>query len=62
MRKHTENLPETEQISVSSKDKSRKLYHKPRLEELGDLRTLTLGGSVVSPGDSVGGSTLFDWF
>jgi hypothetical protein len=26
--------------------KSRKSYQKPHLEELGDLRTLTLGGSV----------------
>ena len=24
---------------------SRKKYHKPQLQELGDLRTLTLGGS-----------------
>ncbi len=31
----------------------RKPYHKPQLEELGDLRTLTLGGSPGA-GDSGG--------
>jgi len=34
--------------------KSRKPYRKPRLQELGDLRTLTLGGSPGT-GDSGGG-------
>jgi hypothetical protein len=33
---------------------SRRLYQKPRLQELGDLRTLTLGGSPGN-GDSGGG-------
>ena len=27
----------------------RKPYHKPLLEELGDLRTLTLGGTTAGP-------------
>ena len=27
-------------------NKSRKMYHAPQLVKLGDLRTLTLGGSV----------------
>jgi hypothetical protein len=34
-------------------DKSRKMYHEPHLVSLGDLRTLTLGGSVGT-GDSGG--------
>ncbi len=33
----------------------RKFYRKPHLEELGDLRTLTLGGSP-GVGDSGGGA------
>ncbi|MBI3162992.1 MAG: lasso RiPP family leader peptide-containing protein [Chloroflexi bacterium] len=32
-------------------DKTHKPYHRPSLEELGDLRTLTLGGSP-GPDDS----------
>ena len=37
---------------------SRKPYRKPRLQELGDLRTLTLGGSPGT-GDSGGGGAEF---
>ena len=36
---------EIEPNPIESKDKSGKPYHKPRLEDLGDLRTITLGGS-----------------
>jgi hypothetical protein len=31
--------------SIPSKNKTRKKYRKPELENLGDLRTFTLGGS-----------------
>jgi hypothetical protein len=37
---------ETKQVFAESQDKSRKPYFKPQLEELGDLRTMTLGSSV----------------
>ena len=36
----------------------RKPYHKPRLEELGDLRSLTLGGSPGGGDSSNTGSEL----
>lgn len=36
---------------VENASKPRKLYRKPHLQELGDLRTLTLGGSPGA-GDS----------
>ena len=49
------NIKQSE-IELSSKENNddmlRKTYQKPLLEELGDLRTLTLGGTVVTPGDS----------
>jgi hypothetical protein len=51
---------EIEQPSTNaSTKKTRNLYQKPRLEELGDLRTLTLGGSPGF-GDSGGGGTCED--
>lgn len=39
-----------------NKNKTRKSYRKPQLEVLGDLRTLTLGGSP-GVGDSAGNPT-----
>lgn len=33
------------QLPVEEQGKRRRKYRKPRLEKLGDLRTLTLGGS-----------------
>lgn len=60
MLNNTELSDETEQTSVEEKDKSRKLYRKPQLEKLGDLRTLTLGGTVPGSGDS-GTSLIWDW-
>lgn len=62
MLNNSDNRYETEQSREDSEKKSRKPYHKPLLEELGDLRTLTLGGSVISPGDSGGFGTLYDYF
>jgi hypothetical protein len=47
---------ETQQAGVESKDKLRKFYRKPQLEELGDLRSLTLGSSPTGFFDSGGGS------
>ena len=38
--------------STSEQEKRRKLYQKPKLEVLGDLRSLTLGGSPGGPDDS----------
>jgi hypothetical protein len=35
----------TQGAILMNKNQNRKLYRKPRLEVLGDLRTLTLGGS-----------------
>lgn len=45
--------PEIEDSLSEKKDEPRKRYSKPLLEELGDLRTLTLGGSP-GVGDSGG--------
>jgi len=42
--------------NVSLEHWKRKVYTKPRLEDLGDLRTLTLGGSPGT-GESSGGGT-----
>lgn len=49
----TELPPEIEDGLSGKKDEPRKRYSKPLLEELGDLRTLTLGGSP-GVGDSGG--------
>jgi hypothetical protein len=38
-------LSETQQIIMDEQGKPRKPYRKPQLQVLGDLRTLTLGGS-----------------
>lgn len=35
----------TAQLTVEGRKDDRRPYRKPRLEQLGDLRTLTLGGS-----------------
>ena len=53
-------LPETERSTTENRDKSRKPYHKPRLDVLGDLRTLTLGSSVYTYPESFG-SEGFEW-
>jgi hypothetical protein len=50
---HTEIPPENKQFPVESTDFQPKPYLKPYLEELGDLRNLTLGGSP-GPLDSCG--------
>ncbi len=39
------NNTETKQTPAEGANKIRKPYHTPRLKDLGDLRTLTLGGS-----------------
>jgi hypothetical protein len=44
-------LPDFKQSVAKYPGKTRRLYRKPKLEELGDLRTLTLGGSPGA-GDS----------
>lgn len=49
MNTDTKKTPEEE-----NKDPIRKPYKQPVLEELGDLRTLTLGGSHPAPGDVSG--------
>ncbi len=38
--------------STSAQEKRRKSYQKPKLEALGDLRSLTLGGSPGGTTDS----------
>ncbi len=40
---------------------NRKPYHKPKLEKLGDLRSLTLGPSTGAPIDSGGGWPADTW-
>jgi len=47
------NLSEKESIDAK-KDKVLKLYSEPQLQELGDLRSLTLGGSRGGSFDSGG--------
>ena len=54
MSRINKTLPEAEHSIPGILRKSRKPYRKPQLEELGDLRTLTLGGSP-GIGDSGGG-------
>lgn len=46
-------IPEAKQTPLLVADRTLKPYHKPWLLELGDLRTLTLGGSP-GVGDSGG--------
>jgi hypothetical protein len=49
------NNPEVQIQSLQSQENNEQLhkpYHEPILEELGDLRTVTLAGSVVSVADS----------
>ena len=48
------NKPEAEQIPVQNRNEPRKPYHKPKLVELGDLRSLTLG-ATGGGGDWSGG-------
>jgi hypothetical protein len=55
-RNHT-FVSKTQQPLPAKKKPVKKLYHKPCLEKLGDLRTLTLGGSIgfndsINPGVS----------
>ena len=49
---NNEKRAETKLSSSENNDKVLKPYQKPLLEELDDLRTLTLGGTTISPGDS----------
>jgi hypothetical protein len=50
-----ENIPERIRANEARIIEKRKLYRKPYLEEMGDLRTVTLGPSLgpyePSPGD-----------
>ena len=39
----------------------RKLYAEPKLEELGDLRSMTLGPSIGAPQDSPGSFPADTW-
>jgi hypothetical protein len=48
------DISNTTQVLCKNTVKPRKPYLKPRLEELGDLRSITLGGSPGA-GDSGGG-------
>jgi hypothetical protein len=51
-----QNIPfETQQANAGNRTKFRKPYRKPHLEDLGDLRTLTLGASPAGFKDSGGG-------
>ena len=43
----SEKMPKPKQVQAKKVEEIRKPYHKPRLEALGRLHTLTLG---VSPG------------
>lgn len=45
-------LPESRQTPSLDADKPRKHYHRPVLEVLGDLRTMTLGASPSGIKDS----------
>jgi hypothetical protein len=47
---------EAEQSQTGETEQLRKPYSKPQLEELGDLRTLTLGASPSGFKDSGGGA------
>ena len=52
--RNNKTLPGAEPSIPGNAGRHRKPYRKPQLEELGDLRTLTLGGSPGT-GDSGGG-------
>jgi hypothetical protein len=52
---------EAQQFLTGKSNQPRKLYSKPRLDELGDLRTLTLGASPTEYLDS-GGSLYTETF
>ena len=49
-------LPKSQQTPGEDAAKPRKPYHRPVLESLGDLRTMTLGSSPTGDFDSGGGS------
>jgi hypothetical protein len=51
---NNKTIHETQQSQVGETEQSRKPYSKPQLEELGDLRTLTLGASPSGFKDSSG--------
>jgi hypothetical protein len=44
-----QNSSEKENHPVNKEEKLRKPYRSPRLEQLGDLRSLTLGSSQPTP-------------
>lgn len=52
----SEDLTSSGPINIDDKQIKRKLYHKPLLASLGDLRSLTLGGSFGAGESSGGGS------
>ncbi|GEM_PF-3761465 len=56
MLSNNEIQSENQQGLLDDSGKSRKSYRKPKLEVLGDLRTLTLGASPSGIKDSGGGS------
>jgi hypothetical protein len=47
-------IHEPQKSNTDESEQPRKLYSKPQLEELGDLRTLTLGASPEGFKDSGG--------
>jgi hypothetical protein len=52
---------ENQSSFIENEDSLRKEYRKPQLKELGDLRTLTLGGTAVGSGDSGDFTSPWDW-
>lgn len=52
MSSYTEILPDPAQNLMENNNIFRKVYHKPHLEELGDLRAVTLSGSIIAPSDT----------
>jgi len=57
----TETQPKPKpETPIENKDQPRKSYQKPLVQELGDLRTLTLGGTTIGGGDS-GTSLTYNW-
>lgn len=52
---HHSKIDETEQPDIKNGSIIRKPYHRPVLENLGDLRTLTLGSSMTGYKDSGSG-------
>jgi len=47
---------DNQQANKENKSEVQRIYRKPRLKELGDLRTLTLGASISGYEDSSGGA------